>query len=213
MKIFFLGSSGLVGSTVYSELLLQENAPELISFSRRRLHLMGGVEKVSDLSNLKKEMEGLTADKAFSGVGTTIKKAKSREAFEEADLNLPLRFAVAAKEQGVKDFHLISSLGANAASKNLYLRTKGLLERELSQIGFESLTIYRPSLLLGDRSEFRLGEELLTAGYRSLQFLYPKALNTYRPIEVTKLSHFIVRKILGNSSGVRIYENAEMLNG
>lgn len=213
MKIFFLGSSGLVGSTVYSELMLQKNAPELISFNRRRLHLMGGVEKVSDLSNFKREMEDLSADVAFCSVGTTMHKAKTREAFEEADLNLPLRFAVAAKEKGVKHFHVVSSGGANPASKAFYLRTKGILERELTQIGFESLSIYRPSLLLGDRSEFRWSEDLLTTVYRSLQFLYPKALDEYRPIEVPKLSHFIVRKLLDNSPGIRIYQNLDMLKG
>ena len=213
MKIFLLGSSGLVGSSVYSELLLQEKVPELTTFTRRRLNLMGGVEKVSDLKDFERDMEGLTAEIAFCAVGTTIKKAKSREAFEEIDLNLPLRFAVAARRHGVKNFHMLTALGADPSSKTYYLRIKGILESDLKALGFEGLHIYRPSLLLGERTESRLGEELMAGFYKRFQNLYPKALDKYRPIEVPALSRYIVRKIAENSKGLHIHENNEMLDG
>ncbi len=213
MKVFLLGASGLVGSTCYSKLLLQKPALELHSFSRRRLQLHGVVEHVGELSDLGSLMEGLSGDAAFCAVGTTIKKAKTREAFEEVDLNLPLRFACAARDHGVKTFHVVTTLGADPSSKQHYLRVKGVLEKELGAIGFTGLHIYRPSLLMGVRQEFRLGEELLSGLYKRFQFAYPKVLDKYRPIDVDQLSSFIVRKIIENSPGTHIWENEVMLPG
>lgn len=213
MKLFMLGSSGLVGSTCYSKLLLEKEAPDIVSFSRRRLNLHGGQERVSDLKDIETLMSGLDADTALCSIGTTLKKAKSRTAFEEVDLNLPLRFAVAAKNHGVKNFHLLTALGADPISKNYYLRIKGVLEEEIRSLGFQSLNIYHPSLLLGHRDEFRLAEELATGVYRRFQAIYPKALNKYRPIEVEKLTGFIIRKLFENPTGVHVYENQAMLGG
>jgi uncharacterized protein YbjT (DUF2867 family) len=213
MKLFMLGSSGLVGSTCYSKLLLEKSPPEIVTFTRRRLNLLGGTERVSDLKDLASQMSDLEADTAFCAIGTTIKKAKTRAAFEEIDLNLPLRFAVAAKARGVENFHLLTALGADAASKQYYLRIKGLVENEVKTLGFRSLHIYRPSLLLGHRQDFRLGEELAAGLYRRFEGLYPKALNKYRPIEVDKLSSFIIRKLQENEPGTHVWENHEMLKG
>ena len=208
-----LGSSGLVGSTCYSNLLLEKSAPELISFARRRLHLHGGIERVSDLKDIASLMADLEADVAFCAVGTTIRKAKTRAAFEEVDLNLPLRFACAARDRGVKNFHLLTALGSDPASRQYYLRIKGVLEMEMKGLGFRSLHIYRPSLLLGEREDLRIGEELLAGLYKRFQFAYPKALDKYRPIEVDKLASFIVRKLMENSPGTHIWENQDMLKG
>ncbi|MES2743815.1 MAG: hypothetical protein V4655_00250 [Bdellovibrionota bacterium] len=212
MKIFLLGTSGLVGSAVYSELLQENPRPDLITFTRRRLGLEGGLEKVSDLSDFKIQMHELTAELAFCALGTTIKKAKSRQTFEEIELNLPLRFATEARKHGVQSFHIITALGADASSSNFYLRTKGLLERDLRLLGFPSLHIYRPSLLVGDRQEFRLGERLSVALYQNLKGLYPKALGRYQPIEVSVLSRFILRKMKDYTPGLHIWENQAMIS-
>ncbi len=213
MTIFLLGTSGLVGSAVYSGLLQENPRPELITFTRRRLGLEGGLEKVSDLSDFKIQMNELSADSAFCALGTTIKKAKSRQTFEEIELNLPLRFATEARKHGVQHFHIITALGANAGSPNFYLRTKGLLERDLQQLGFDSLHIYRPSLLVGERREIRLGEKLSVALYQNLKGLYPKALDRYRPIEVKALSSFILGKMKDKTPGLHIWENQAMISG
>ncbi len=211
MKLFMLGSSGLVGSSCYSNLLLEKSPPEITTFTRRRLNLQGGLERVGDLKDMNGMMAGLDADTAFCAVGTTIKKAKSRHAFEEVDLNLPLRFACAARDHGVKNFHLLTALGADPASKQYYLRIKAVLEMEIKSLGFSSLHIYRPSLLLGQREDFRMAEEVLAGLYRRFKGLYPKAFNKFRPIEVDRLSRFIVRKILENAPGIHIWENQDML--
>ncbi|MBC7661202.1 MAG: NAD-dependent epimerase/dehydratase family protein [Chitinophagaceae bacterium] len=213
MKIFMLGTSGLVGSTCYSKLLLEKSSSEIVTFTRRRLNLHGGIERIGDLNDMASLMEGLEAEVAFCAVGTTIKKAKTRAAFEEVDLNLPLRFACAARDHGVKSFHLVSALGADASSSQTYLRTKGVLENELKSIGFPTLHIYQPSLLIGQRTELRIGEELVAGLYRRFHALYPKALNKYRPIEVEQLSRFIIRKIMENSPGTQVWTNEQMISG
>ena len=209
-----LGASGLVGSSCYSKLLLDKQHPSsIVTVSRRKLNFVGVEERFGDLSQIKMLIEDLQGDAALCSIGSTMKKAKSREAFEEVDLNLPLRFAAAVKAQGAQSFHLVSSVGADPSSKQFYLRIKGLLETELRSIGFSSVHIYRPSLLLGNREEFRLSEELIAGFYRRFHSVYPKKLNHYRPIEVEKLSHFICRKIHENQQGIHIWENEDMLEG
>jgi uncharacterized protein YbjT (DUF2867 family) len=213
MNVFLIGSSGLVGKAVYEGLATDPSGSTLVAFNRRRLGLQGGIERVSDLSDFRADMNGLKAELAFCAVGTTIRKAKSRQAFEEVDLNLPLRFAVAAKEHGVQCFHVVTALGADPHSQNFYLRTKGVLERELKNVGFDSLHIYRPSLLVGDRGEFRLAERISIAAFRSLKGFYPKILDRYKPIEVPKLAGFILRKMKDETRGLYIWENRDMISG
>jgi len=100
------------------------------------------------------------AQDVFCALGTTIRKAGSQEAFRHVDLELPLRAAEQALKAGAEQFIVVSSVGADPASKNFYLRTKGEIERELARLHFKALHILRPSLLIGKRPEFRLGEAI-----------------------------------------------------
>jgi hypothetical protein len=101
-----------------------------------------------------------TGDVVFCCLGTTIKTAGSEKAFRRVDFELVRWAAVAANENGIKRFLVVSSMGANADSKNFYLRTKGEMEKAITALNFEKCIIARPSMLLGPRKEFRMGEKI-----------------------------------------------------
>jgi uncharacterized protein YbjT (DUF2867 family) len=112
-------------------------------------------ERLEEQKDLFRDVDDL-----YCCLGTTIKKAGSQENFRQVDFHYPVKAAKLAKEHGVSQMLVISSMGADAGSRVFYSRTKGEMEEALSAIGFRSLHIFRPSLILGDRKEKRLGEQL-----------------------------------------------------
>ena len=110
-------------------------------------------------------------DDFFCTIGTTIKKAGSQEAFRKVDFEYPKQFATIASQNKVNQFIIVSSLGANATSSNFYLNTKGEIQNFLKDCNLESVSIFQPSLLLGNRTEFRLGEKIGTFFMKLISFL------------------------------------------
>jgi uncharacterized protein YbjT (DUF2867 family) len=154
------------------------------------------------------------AQAALCALGTTIKVAGSQAAFRAVDLEAVLAFAQAAQEAGVKRFAVVSSLGASAHSGNFYSRVKGEMEAALAGVGFESLVIARPSLLLGDREALgqppRLGERLSQALAAPLSPLLPAA---WRPIQAATVARALLRALAQARPGVRVLESAELQAG
>jgi uncharacterized protein YbjT (DUF2867 family) len=142
-------------------------------------------------------------DTIFCALGTTMKVAGTKEAFRFVDHDLPLLAARLGLAHGATHYLLVSSLGANAHARNFYTRVKGEVEDGLKAIPYRTLTIVRPSFLLGARKEFRLGERIVAA----LRFLFPSRL---KPIE----AHTVARALLALSKqmepGVRIVESREL---
>ncbi len=136
------------------------------------------------------------ADNAFCCLGTTIKAAGSQAAFRAVDFDAVLAFARAARAAGVQRFALVSALGANARSPNFYSRVKGEAEAALREIGFASLVIARPSMLIGDRAAIgqpvRRGERIAFALSRPLGPLIPRA---WRPIEAASVARALLRAV------------------
>ncbi len=156
------GATGLVGSFVLEELTNLEIYSKIIVFSRSEITVTSNkINLVQDtlesLNNIAGQMKG---DDLFCCIGTTIKKAGSREAFKRVDLELPAKIAEQASKNKVKNFVVISSIGADSSSRNFYLRTKGEMEKTVQGYQFEHIIIVRPSLLIGQRKEFRFGETI-----------------------------------------------------
>lgn len=145
----------------------------------------------------------LRADDVFCALGTTIKLAGSPEAFRKVDLDYVIALAKLAQERGADQFLVVSSLGANADSRMLYSRTKGEMEQQLTAIPYRSITIFRPSLLLGERKEFRLGEEVA----KRFDFLMPLR---YKPIQASRVASTMIAVAKENRPGTRILESAEI---
>lgn len=184
MPIWVAGSTGLVGRSVV-ELLLAEPRAELVHALVRRPHWPPQPrlsELVLDFDQLQAGLRSYAASEVYCCLGTTMAKAGTREAFRRVDQDYPLALARAAREAGARSFLLVSALGANATSSVFYNRVKGELEAALVDVGFPTLHIARPSLLLGERSESRFGERLGAAVARPLGRLLVGSLRKFAPI-------------------------------
>lgn len=212
MNIITLGGTGLIGGLLLEKLAAEPLVTKVYSLSRRPLPLKLDKieERVGPLSELGPLLAGVKASQAVSCLGTTIKQAGSQAAFAAIDRDLTLSFARGVRAMGVQHFHLVSSLGAEPESRNFYLRIKGEVEASLASLGFESLHIYRPSLLLGSRSEKRLGEEVAARAFRWVGPLLRGPLLNYRPIEAETVAAFILSQLREARPGVHVWENRSL---
>jgi uncharacterized protein YbjT (DUF2867 family) len=205
-----IGSTGLTGGYLLTELVANPNYSKIIVLVRKASgqHNLKVEELIVDFNKLSDFKNKIIGDDVYCTIGTTIKKAGSQDAFTKVDLEYPLSIAKIAKENGAKHFLLMSSLGANAASGNFYLKTKGALENNLRDLNFDSLSIFRPSILLGPRREFRLGEKIGIFFMRLFSFLLLGGLKKYRPIHVKQVAHAMAKAGQdGEKKGVRVWES------
>jgi uncharacterized protein YbjT (DUF2867 family) len=160
---------------------------------------------VADLGSLvANDFQG--AQEVFCALGTTIRKAGSQAAFRHVDMELPLRAARESLKAGAEQFIVVSSVGADASSKNFYLRTKGEMERELAQLPFKAIHILRPSLLIGKRQEFRLGEALGIMIAPVLDLLTLGPLRKYHSIRAQTVGKAMAGAARQGTRGTLIYQ-------
>jgi uncharacterized protein YbjT (DUF2867 family) len=178
MKLLILGATGLVGKHVLQRALGDAHIGQVIAPTRRELlshpKLINPVSP--ELNTLLSNAKHWEVDAVICAMGTTIGKAKSKEAFRNVDYVLPLAFAKLAHQQGAKTLALVSSPGASLSIPLFYSRTKGEVERDMKSIGFTSLTIVRPGMIGGQRDEFRLAERIVFPLAAVLRPLLPKGL-------------------------------------
>ncbi|WP_438434748.1 NAD-dependent epimerase/dehydratase family protein [Gorillibacterium sp. sgz500922] len=180
-----LGASGLTGSALLRLLAAEPDCRQVTALVRRPLSIAHPKLRVRlvDFDRLADERAEFAADWIFCCLGTTIRKAGSQETFARVDRDYPLAAGRLAAEGGARSLHVISSVGATPASRVFYTRTKGQLEDGLSALPLRQLHIYHPSLLLGDREEFRLGERAAAVAMRAVDGLLRRgALARYRAI-------------------------------
>lgn len=196
MKALVLGGTGLVGREVVRLLNESENFSQIDALVRRE-PAFNECAKVNTLlmnhADPATSLEGVEADVVFCALGTTQKAAGSKEAFYQVDHDLVLSLAQAAHKQGVKRFIVVSALGAQASSAIYYNRIKGQVESKLKAIGFESLVLIRPSLLLGSRDEVRIGEDLGKIAFKFLGCFMFGPLKRYLPIEAKSVAWNMVQ--------------------
>lgn len=205
LSIIILGATGLVGKQVLELALSDDRIAEVTAPTRRALSPHPKLRNpVVDYSNLPKD-NWWKSDAILCALGTTIKQAGSQSAFRTVDHDYVLAAAELAKAYGCRTFVLNSSLGADAGSGNFYLKVKGETENALAELGFDSLTVVRPSLLDGGpRPERRLGEEIgLWFGTR-LNTLIPKR---YRPVSTKSVAHAMLTAALQSKPGLHVVES------
>jgi uncharacterized protein YbjT (DUF2867 family) len=189
-----IGSTGLVGRQLVYQLLEHPAYDRVISFSRSPLPLSHPklVQKVTDFGNISSLGPDMAGDDLFCCLGTTIKKAGSQEAFTRIDLTLVVEMANAACTAGVKQFTGVSSIGASARSGNFYLRTKGKMEEAVLKMTFRKTVLVRPSLLLGNRNEWRFAEEFSKGAMKVLGFFFIGPLKKYKGINASDVARAMI---------------------
>jgi len=151
------GATGLVGNLTLDVLLESSDFSRVFAVTRRPLGREHPrlANRIVQFEQIESQLKGLTCHVALCCLGTTIRQAGSEQAFRQADIDSVLAFARAAKAAQAQRFVVVSSAAADPKSKNFYLRTKGEMEQALAGVGFVSLDILQPSLLLGWRREIR----------------------------------------------------------
>ncbi|MGE5451191.1 MAG: oxidoreductase [Acidobacteriota bacterium] len=211
LTVMLLGGTGLVGASCLARLI---DAPEVgqIRLLVRRLPSMHLPDKVqvclADFSRLEKHPEWFEVDAVVCALGTTIGKAGSQAAFRQVDFDYPLQVAQLAKASGARHFAWVSALGADSRANVFYNRVKGELEDALQAMGFESLTVARPSLLRGNRREFRLGERL---ALKVSQWFLPLIPPAWRPVWAGQVAAALVDAVLHPQPGWRVLANPQLL--
>lgn len=200
------GATGLVGSEVVQQLLATRAYEKVITIVRRSPGIMHDKleEKVVNFDELTLDEP---IDHVYCCLGTTIKKAKTKEAFQKVDLDYPLLLAKLAKKHQASQFLVISSMGASVKSPFFYSRVKGELEQRLQELELNGLHIFRPSLLLGEREESRLGEGIAGKLASVFPFLFTGPLKKYQPIHGKTVAYAMVTTALTESGGVHVYES------
>lgn len=208
-----IGSTGLIGSHLLDLLLESQEYDKVITFVKRDSGIQHPKLKqhIIDFDKPETYKELVVGDDFFCSIGTTIKKAGSQNAFRKVDFEYPKQFASLAQQNKVKQFLIITSLGADANSSNFYLKTKGEIQDFLKNCAFESISILQPSLLLGNRTEFRLGEKMGVYFMKLFSFLFIGNLKKYKAIQseaVAKAMFIIAQK---NYKGFQIIESDSIL--
>ena len=206
------GATGLVGQSLVRQLCEQEDYISVVAIGRKALDFTHKKleQKVHSLDELT-ESDIRYAQDVFCCLGTTMKKAGSKKQFEKVDFEYPMSIASLAKNQGVEHFICISAMGASEKSIAYYSRVKGKLEMDLIKLQFPRLSIIRPSLLTGNRTEFRFGEKV---GEKVLNVLGPLlvgGLKKYRSIEASQVAAAMIAIALSeDKTPVKIYKSNEL---
>lgn len=158
--VLLAGASGLVGKNAVDALLGAPEIGRVIAVTRRPLGREHPrlANRIVQFDNMEAQLKGTTCDVAVCCLGTTLRRAGSQPAFRRVDVDYVLAFARAAQAAQAQRFVVVSSVGADARSKNFYLHTKGEMEDALAGVGFASLDILQPGPLLSLRSEMRVLE-------------------------------------------------------
>lgn len=203
MKAAVAGATGFIGQHLIKLLRSDDTFTEISVISRKNIDLP---PKFNVLVGDMPELELSSIDVAFCALGSTMATAGSKEAFFHVDHDLVIEFANRVKAEGAKTFILVSSVGADSSSGNFYLKVKGQTENDLKSIGFDSLIILRPSMLLGKRKEFRFGELIGKGAMTLVNPFMLGGLAKYRGIQGETVAKAMLRIGMEQLNGIHILE-------
>ena len=205
------GASGLVGYKLIEFLKKDVNFKQINLVVRSPLNLNHRKIKIHEINLFKKFeiLESLKTSKVvFLTIGTTMSKVKGdKDKYRRIDFGITKDIADSCKELGVDKLILVSSSGADFKSKSFYLKLKGEVEKYVTDINLKSVSILRPSLLLGKRNEKRFGEKLAQMIIPKISFLMP---SKYKPISAEKVARAMVQIYKMNFKGVKIFHYKEL---
>jgi uncharacterized protein YbjT (DUF2867 family) len=203
------GASGLVGSHLLEFLLQSNQYLKIYALVRKKLPLAHTkLEQIEfDFDDLEAYKSLPKVDSVFCCLGTTIKQAGGKDNFIKVDFSYPLYLATQTQLSGTKNFSIVTAMGADSKSIIFYNKVKGNVEDAIAHIGFESLNIFRPSLLLGERNETRPGEK---AGEVILKLLNPLMTGSLKKYAAIYAKDVAKAMIVAENKGLNIYLSDEI---
>ena len=204
MHIAIIGATGLVGSSLLQKLIQNPRVQKITTITRRPLDTSHDKLNQLVLSRMSPDhirTMSVKADVFICALGTTIKIAGSKEAFKAVDHDLVVAFAQLAKKGLGKALFVVSALGSNKDSMIFYNRVKGEMEADILALELPATYILRPSLIIGERKEKRLGEELGIGVFRALRPIFPKKLTAYMGSEVPDIVNYTEKAIFAIQPG------------
>lgn len=211
-KALVLGSTGLIGSETLDLLLKNDKYEAVYAVTRRNLEINNQklIQIVADMDTIEPALKDIAVDHFFCCVGTTKDKTPDQTSYYKIDLDYPVKVSSILKNNGCTTICAISSIGANADSSNFYLKLKGEVEQALLQLGFQNIFIFRPSLLLGQRKEFRLMEKIAQYIYPLINPLLFGKMKNYRSIASKVVASAMINIATSEKSGSHIYQTQEI---
>ena len=205
------GASGLVGSHVLSQLISNNNYSKIKLFVRTTINISDPKIEIiqTDFKNLENHREDIKGDDCFFCIGTTKKNSPDKNEYKRVELEVPKQVAQIAKSNSVNSFVFISSGYADPKSSGDYLKFKGEVEEELKRLNFQKLGIMRPSFLLGDRKEKRIGEKIGIFVFKLLSPLFLGPLKKMKPIHSATVAKAMIT-ITQNKVSKTIFESDEI---
>jgi uncharacterized protein YbjT (DUF2867 family) len=206
------GATGLIGRHVLKFASENPHYSKIIVLVRRQTRITHPKQKMVevDYDHLDEYADQLKADHVYCCLGTTMKKAGSKENFEKVDHDYPRDLSRICSANGTSQFLLVSALGASKSSMFFYNQVKGKVEEAVRQFNFRGTLIFRPSILLGSRDESRKGEELAKIITGFLSPIMIGHLKKYRPTESRNMAQAMVKMALEENEGVFIYESNDI---
>ena len=206
------GSTGLVGGHLLDQLIKNENYNKIKLFVRSEIIINDPKVEIvkTDFSNIEKHKEEMTGDHCYFCIGTTKQNSPDKDEYRRVELDLPKQIAQITKSNSVNSFVFVSSGYADPNSSGDYLKFKGLVEEELKRLSFNKLGIMRPSFLIGDRKEKRLGEKLGIFVFKLLSPLFLGPLKKMKPIQSEKVAKAMI-KISNGDFRQQVFESNEIV--
>ena len=207
------GSTGLVGGHVLNYLIQNSNYSKIKLFVRSFTEINNPKIEIikTDFNNLNKHAEDIKGDECFFCIGTTKKKSPNKNEYQKIELDIPKKIAQIAKSNSVKSFFFVSSGYANPKSSGEYLKFKGLVEEEIKNLNFDKIGIMRPSFLLGERQEERVGEKFGIIIFKLLTPILVGPFRKMRPIQSEIVARAMI-KLANENIDQSVFESNEITN-
>jgi len=205
------GASGLVGSHLLNQLIKDSNYSKIRLFVRSVTEIIDPKVEIikTDFNNLQNYKEDVKGDDCFFCIGTTKQNSSNKDEYRRVELDIPKEIAKIAKLNLVNSFIFVSAIYANHNSSGDYVRFKGLVEEELKRLNFPKLALMRPSFLMGDRKEKRVGEKIGIFVFKLLSPLLLGPLKKMRPINAETVAKAMIRAANENLKK-NIFESSEI---
>jgi len=206
-----LGATGLTGNILLNKLLIDERYDKIKIFTRKPLRLENKnvTEILCNLFELDNYKENFFGDDVFCCIGTTTKKTPDKEMYKKIDYGIPVAVGKLCIDNGIKTFAIMSSMGANANSSIFYNRTKGEMEQAVLEQKIENTYILRPSMIGGNRNEFRIAEKIGSILMKVLNPLFVGSLRKYKLIHAEIIANAMI-ELANNGADEQIIESDQI---